>query len=380
MRCDNPVLITGSTGFIGGHLARRLVSNGNVVRCLVKDHFTSTDRIDGLGIEQVFGDMTSLAAMRKAMQGCKTVVHCAIGQPRENALGTKTVIQAAFENKVKKFIHLSSTAAFGYWPSISEIKDGRLKKPHSEQNYLNDYCFSKIDSEEIAFSYYESGKLPVVVLRLSNVYGPHSAFWTLTPLQMIKQGCFTLIDGGYSPSNTVYIDNAVDAIELAIDNDDAVGQAFVVSDEEPTSWRQFFTEYHSMLRECYPLKEIGHEKLLWYRRKNYALIMANALRIKIAKKVKNALKINYQTTPISGELINCKKASNRCMQATLPSNESKVSLKKIPPLWLEKSFILPYKFSVDGARDVLRFRSRTSFKEGMNQTANWLHTEMGLLN
>jgi nucleoside-diphosphate-sugar epimerase len=61
------VLITGSNGFIGGHLAKRLVEfKGIRVRGLIKNQLIPTERIDGLPVERAFGDMTSLEAMRDA--------------------------------------------------------------------------------------------------------------------------------------------------------------------------------------------------------------------------------------------------------------------------------------------------------------------------
>ena len=191
------ILITGSTGFIGTHLVTRLAQQKRAhIRGLVKNQSIPTTRIDGLQVEKVFGDMTSIEDMRKATSGCDIVVHCAVGLPRENPIGTKAVIKAALENGVKKFIHLSSTAVFGYWPSANEIKDGRLDYNYSKNNYLNEYCYSKIESEKIAFSYYDSNKLPVVVLRLSNVFGPNSTFWTQDAIRMVEQDCYTIINGG----------------------------------------------------------------------------------------------------------------------------------------------------------------------------------------
>jgi nucleoside-diphosphate-sugar epimerase len=389
MQPNNTVLITGSTGFIGNHLAKRLASKKFRVKGLVKDHFTPAGNIDQLGIEKIYGDMTSLDAMRKATEGCEIVVHCAVGQPRENAIGTKMVVQAATENKVKKFVHLSTTAVYGYWPSADEIKDGRLQKSHSKQNFFNDYCFSKIESEEIAFSYYDSHQLPLVVLRLANVYGPESTYWTTTPIQMIQQECFTLIDGGYTPSNTVYIDNVLDAIESAISNDQAIGQAFIISDEESINWRQFFTEYLKMQRQPCQLKEISRRKLGLYKKKIYVLAKKNLLQKKILNSIKGRIQnmklpsiktnIEFPIEQISFANISSgypsMNNSGFSSKTEMPT-ETEVALSKLPPLWLEKSLVLPHKFQIDGAHDILGLKSQTSFEEGMKQTAQWLGTRI----
>jgi nucleoside-diphosphate-sugar epimerase len=382
------VLITGSTGFIGSHLAKHLVSKKVHVRGLIKDLQTPTDTIKALQMEKTFGDMTSLDDMRKATKGCDIIVHCAVGLPEENAIGTETVLKAALENKIKKVVHLSSTVVFGYWPTIDEIKDGRLNYKYLSQNYLNEYCHSKIESERLAFSYFDSYKLPVVVLRLSNVFGPNSSYWTKDPIRMIQEECYTTIDGGYTPSNTIYVDNVVDAIQLAITEDQAVGNAFIISDDHATIWRDFFSSYQNMLPEPHSLKDITLSKLRWQRRKYYARAISSNLKGKMASLMKSTLQNIKLPSTIQHTNSFMQQTSNDTNDGPLLSifnhqflntkmkSSSQVEFSKLPPLWLEKSLTLPYQYPINGAYDILGFKPRTSFSEGMKQTAKWLNTEI----
>ena len=76
---DKTVLITGCTGFLGGHLAKRLAHFKRTrIRGLIRHPLSSTSKIAGLPIEKVFGDMTSFEAMLNATRGCDVVVHCAV--------------------------------------------------------------------------------------------------------------------------------------------------------------------------------------------------------------------------------------------------------------------------------------------------------------
>src|ERR1700730_4353317 len=68
-------LITGATGFIGGHLAQRLLEEGHQVRCLVRAS-SDTSLLDGLDVELAVGDLTSARSLARATDGCRYVFHC----------------------------------------------------------------------------------------------------------------------------------------------------------------------------------------------------------------------------------------------------------------------------------------------------------------
>jgi nucleoside-diphosphate-sugar epimerase len=388
---DKTILITGSTGFIGGHLARRLVQFKRArIRGLVKNMSIPTWPVNGLPVEKVFGDMTSLEAMRGATCGCDIVVHCAVGEPHENPIGTSNVIQAALEHGVKKFIHLSSTAVFGYSPKVDKVKDGILENKYSKTDYLTGYSKSKIECERIAFSYYDLKKLPLVVLRLSNVFGPHSTCWTTRPIDMIEQGCYTLVNGGLTPSNSIFVDNVVDAILLAITKDTAVGNALIISDSEIVNWRTFFLSYAKMLGEHYSLvgttlqqlkDERARQKLEGLKR-----VLSNPMRISsILPYLENEHEgVNFLISLIKKTRMKklVKLSPSRLRDTANPycrSNCNVVASKlpKIPDIWLEKSFTLPIQFPIKGAREILGFKSQTSFEEGMKKTEKWLNSYNG---
>ncbi len=375
------VLITGSNGFIGGHLAKRLVEfKGTRVRGLIKNQLIPTERIDGLPVERAFGDMTSLEAMRDATCGCDIVVHCAVGEPYENPIGTRNVIHAALEHGVKKFIHISSTAVFGYSPPAAKVKDGRLDYKYSKDDYHTAYSCSKAESERIAFSYYDSNKLPLVVLRLGNVFGPHSTCWTTRPIRMLEQGCYTLVNGGLTPSNAVYVDNVVDAIILAIEEDNAVGQALTICDSKTTNWKDFFSSYAKMLPTQPSLLGITQRDLRDERArqkvKHIKRMFSNPLQIvSTFQSLEKECDSHLLASLIEKTRIKQLAGFNPLREFTTnaASDQYTSNMAKLPEKWLEKTFTLPFQYSIKGASDVLGFKPRVSFEDGMKKTEKWLN-------
>jgi nucleoside-diphosphate-sugar epimerase len=245
------ILVTGATGFIGGHLTERLArTEGATVTALSR----SADKLaalEPLGARLVQGHVTDPAAVRRAIEGCQVVFHCA-GLMHDGAAdhqkfrqvnveGTRQVLQAAVEAGIERVVHLSSIAVYGISP-----RDGTNEKdPHRPCGMP--YFDSKIEAEQVAQSVFEQKGLPLVIIRPANVYGPRSSFWTVGLLMMIKSGDITLIDDGRGMSNHLYVDNLVDAMVLAARNGSVVGQAFIVTDDLRTNWNDFLNYYARML-------------------------------------------------------------------------------------------------------------------------------------
>jgi dihydroflavonol-4-reductase len=115
--------LTGATGFVGSHVARALAAQGADLRLLVR--FSSDLRnIQELQAERVVGDLRDAASLKKAVAGCDVVFHVAadyrlwVRDPEEmyrsNVEGTKAILEAARENKVRRVVYTSSVATMGF--------------------------------------------------------------------------------------------------------------------------------------------------------------------------------------------------------------------------------------------------------------------------
>lgn len=241
------VLVTGGTGFIGARLAERLaLEEGAEVRALVRD-WRKAVWISRADVELVQGDITDRDSLLRAMQGCEIVFHCAaaFGSLDEcastNVGGTRNVLECADVLSVKRLVYLSSVAVHG--PTPPDNADERDEfRPLG-----NSYADSKIAAEELIWQFRQRRPLPIAVIRAAPVWGPRGESFTVWPLRQMKAGEWFLVDWGRGTCNAVYIDNLVDALLLAGIKDTAVGEAFLITDDQPCSWEEFFGHYRRML-------------------------------------------------------------------------------------------------------------------------------------
>jgi nucleoside-diphosphate-sugar epimerase len=242
-------LVTGASGFIGGRLAERLaVEEGVRVRAMVRNP-KKAERLRKLQLEIVQADLLDLSSLRKAIVGCDLVFHCAAlvretGDRNEfyrtNVQGTENILKVSSDIGVKRFIHFSSVAVYGMNPP-----DGS-DETTPYQPCGNLYCDTKIASEKAVWAAHQEAKLPVVVIRPVNVYGPYSSAWTIRPIKLINSGQMILINGGTGINDYVYIDNLLDATLSATKRDESVGQVYLISDGVPVTWKEFFGYYAQM--------------------------------------------------------------------------------------------------------------------------------------
>ena len=179
------VLVTGASGFAGGHLAAHLATEERArVRALVRAA-SRVNHLANAAIELRDGDVTDLESVRRAMDGVEVVFHLASkvghwGEAEEfrrvNVAGTENVLRAALEAGVARFVHTSTIGVYGLNPV-----DG-TDETYDHMRSESPYCNSKIEAEEHAFRYHREEGLPLTVVRPAEIYGPRSAATTLGPI------------------------------------------------------------------------------------------------------------------------------------------------------------------------------------------------------
>lgn len=169
-----PTLVTGATGFLGWHVARKLLERGHSVRALVRD----VKRLKELDVEAVTGDLRDAASLERAVAGCGLVFHVAADYRlwakdsselyRSNVDGTRNLLSAARSAGVERVVYTSTVGCIG----IPKGGQGDEDQPVSLDDMAGAYKRSKFQAEQVALEFAGSG-FPVVIVNPTAPVGDH---------------------------------------------------------------------------------------------------------------------------------------------------------------------------------------------------------------
>ncbi len=234
------VFVTGGTGFIGGHVVRKLRERGDDVRALVRTPDKGAALKD-LGCELIPGSLSDADAIRTAMEGCDAVIHGAavyeVGIPESehramyeaNVVGTETVLRAALDAGIGRVVYISTVGAFGN--TRGQVVDETYEHPGG--GFTSYYEETKVEAHRIAKRLIADQGLPCVVVQPGGVYGPddHSAIGR--QMNQFLAGKMPLIAFPELGMNMVHVDDVADGVLLALDTGKA-GESYVLGGQITT--------------------------------------------------------------------------------------------------------------------------------------------------
>jgi UDP-glucose 4-epimerase len=243
------VCITGGAGFIGSHLVERLLDRHEIVVYdnLHRNALQFAPVRDHPRLRIVHGDVMDYESVRRAVDGCDVVIHCAaiagvysvdrnaVTTMEVNLLGTHHVVKAALESGVRRFVEFSTSEVYG--PFIHKGKeDGPTTiGPVGESRWV--YAASKLASEHLSYAHFKEDGLPLVIIRPFNVYGPRQvgdgAIRGMT-IQALQHAPITLYNDGTQIRAWCFIDDFVDGVLRTIERHEAVGQTFNLGNPQGT--------------------------------------------------------------------------------------------------------------------------------------------------
>lgn len=225
------VVVTGATGFLGGHVIRRLLAQGHEVVALGRNAWIGA----GLGTRFVAADLTGLGQVLKG-ESAEAFVHAAALSsnwgPRHafwaaNVEGTQQALMLARRLGVRRFVHVSSPSIyFRFADQLGLREDTALPEP------VNAYAWSKAAAERLVLA---ASDLGPVILRPRGLYGHGDTALLPRLLRAARRGPLPLLRGGAAVTDLTHVEDVADAVLAGLGaGAKAEGRAYNISGGEPT--------------------------------------------------------------------------------------------------------------------------------------------------
>ena len=231
------VLITGGTGFLGVHLARRFLKNGYTVTLFDMASLDAKDLIGKVAV--VKGDIRKPESIADAIEGNDYVVHAAAALPIQrtkklifgvNRDGTKNVLEGALRHKIKRLVFISTTAVYGVPRHLPEKEDSPLDP-------IGYYGVSKVMAENLCLDYDKKG-LEVNILRPKTFLGTERlGVFELWFEAIYSNHRVYILGNGKNKYQLLAVEDVAQAVEKAL-NAQVHGEIFNIGAKEFQSWRK----------------------------------------------------------------------------------------------------------------------------------------------
>ena len=259
--------MTGATGLLGSHLAEKLTAQGYQVKALIRPA-SDTSVLERLGVAIERGDLTDPAACDQAVRDASLVFHCAAkvgdwGSWKEFQVGgieaTRTLAEAAARAGVDRFVHVSSTSAYGHPPDQTAPIDETA--PLGQNIWMLDYyTLSKVECERMLWDMAGSGRLRLTVIRPSWLFGERDRTTIPRLIQEFRWNRVSIVGKGDNPISAVYAGVVAEAALLAATDPNSVGEAYNITSHGRITQREFI----DMLADALGVRRVTWHYPFWY--------------------------------------------------------------------------------------------------------------------
>jgi nucleoside-diphosphate-sugar epimerase len=255
---DDPILVTGSNGFIGSMVVEILLEHGyKNLRCFVRPS-SNTARLDGIikggssaRIDVVKGNLLSPDDCRSGSRGVAVIIHVAAGIEKtfagcfmNSVVTTRNLLESCLQSQnLKRFVNVSSFAVYSNMRLRRRaVLDETCEIENQFMDRFDAYCYGKVKQDEIVREYGRKFRIPYVIVRPGVVYGPRTRAAIHSRVGINPFGPFFHL-GGSNRLPLSYIDNCAEAIVMAAVKKGSDGEVFnIIDDDLPTS-RKFLKLY-----------------------------------------------------------------------------------------------------------------------------------------
>ena len=352
------VALLGASGFIGSRIVEMFHLGGLADVRPVTRSIGALARLSRFDLDWRIADGRDRDGMRKAFEGCETVIHAIAGDTATIRGSVTPVYRAAQDAGVRRLVYLSSASVHGQAPLPGTDDESPLKgrQPIAYNN-------AKVWAERRLLDLRSRGAVELVILRPGIVTGPRSIWQTRFAAELLA-GSACWLDDGRGICNSLYVDNLVHAIHLALTAPGVDGNAFLLGDAETVTWADLYRPIaHALGFDSIPLPNVDHVpqrgNLRELARAFERSRPGRAIAYLIPKRVRRGIRV--------------------AMSPVLPVNASPwaiptAPLSLLPAATLEMSLLYrcAWKLPDAKARRILGYRPHVSFAEGCRRTIGWL--------
>lgn len=351
------VCVVGASGFVGNRAIEILHDAGMAVRPIVR-HPSSLQPFTQMGLDGYVANAFDQEALEQAFSGCDVVIHSVLGSPGLIRGSVAPTYRAAQKVGVHRLIYLSSMIVHTSAPAPGTTES----TPAIENQPGFPTHIAKIDAERKLLQMRKKGSVEVVIFRPGIVFGPRSR-WVTALAEQLKQGTAYFIHDGRGVCNTVYVDNLIHGMGLAMSASGVDGEAFFVGDREQVTWFDFYRPFADALDiDLQQIPQLAPPNFTHSRRQEWISS------IRESEAVQKGLAL------LPNDLKQQLKQMSPKRTHTILENGSPPTTKR-EPVATEMMSILQqsqYKLPIEKAERILGYEPIVSFETGCDRSIEWL--------